>query len=370
MRKHIFLLGTVAVALFGGCSSLDDDTAYTDNGESGSGDVPIQLSVSNDVTTRSTLSYGDSDLFSADSMGVFCLATAPISITEEYKPKGWTTYNIGAEEDGYSVLMSNVLSRAVIKDSLYTAIEWAKSDTTYFYPRKSLFKYCFAGYYPYVADKSRITYTENSVTVAYEGLNGTQDIIAGYATSDEPTAYSATYFHHNATAELPQLQLNHMMVRLMLTIVKDTTDVNSGNVGIESIKLLQMPTTATLTITPGDSATLSNTAANDDTALKYADYELKEAGGEPLRNDYYATETETSVGQGFFVPLPLDSCTLAVTLKYKDSNNKDQRSITIHKPTGGWKRGYSYNVRLMLSTSNVTTLRANLNRWEQGEDLY
>lgn len=370
MRKHIFLLGAVAIASLVGCSSLDDDTAYANNDELESGDVPIQLSVSADVLTRSSLSYGDDGMFSADSLGVFCLAIAPISATEENEPKDWTTYNVGAEEDGYSVLMSNVLSKAFIKDSSYTAIEWAKSDTTYFYPRESLYKYGFAGYYPYVADMSRITYTENSVIIAYEGLNGTQDIVAGYATSNEPTAYSATYFRQNPNAELPQLQLNHMMVRLAFSIVKDTTDVNSGEVGIESIKLLQMPTTATLSIAPGNSATLNNTATGDDTAAAYADYELKEEGGEPLRNDYYATETETPVGNGFYVPLPLDSCTLAVTLKYKDSNNKDQRSITIHKPTGGWKSGYSYNVRLVLSTSNVTTLRANLNRWEQGEDLY
>lgn len=369
MRKQIFLLGAVAVASLAGCTSVDDDAVVGGNGELKGSDVPIQLSVASDVLTRSSLSYTDGGLFSADSMGVFCLATAPISATEEYKPKDWTTYNVGAENDGYSVLMSNVLSRAVMIDSSYTAIEWARTDTTYFYPRNSLYKYGFVGYYPYVADASKVVYTENSVNIGYEGLNGTQDIIAGYAISDAPTAYSATYFHQNPTAELPQLQLNHMMVRFQFSVVKDTTDVNSGNVGIESVKLLQMPTMATLTIQPGEGATLNSTAANDDTPLVYADYELKEEGGEPLRNDYYATETETPVGNGFFIPLPLDSCTLAVTLKYKDSDVKDQRSIIIRKPTGGWKSGSSYNVRLVLSTSNVTTLRANLKQWEQGEDL-
>lgn len=369
MRKHIFLLSVAAIAAFGGCTSADDDIATANKGSQELGDVPIQLSVQGDVLTRSSLSATNEGLFAADSMGVFCLATGSITATQDYKPIDWTTYNDGAEEDGYSVLMSNVLSKAVIKDSSYTAIEWAKADTTYFYPRNSQYKYGFAGYFPYVADKSKIVYGENSISIAYDGLDGTQDIIAGYATSNEATAYSATYFHHNATAELPQLQLKHLMARLSFSIIKDTTDVNSGTVGIQSIKLLQAPSRATLTITPGVDATLSTTAANGDEETELVDYLLKEVGNKPLGSDYYATETEMPVGQGFLVPLPGGDYTLQVTLKYKGSTETKQHEITIHQPTSGWESGHSYNVRLMLSTSNVTTLRANLKQWEQGEDL-
>lgn len=361
-NKALVWLVLSATTLLAACSNADEfDSASTDTGRVVDSDVPIRLTANNVTLTRGSVESDDNGQFNLDGIGVFCLATG--NLTNDSKPIDWTNYNSNATQDGYSVIMSNVKANVATATDGGNSIVWADTKANYYYPMLSTHKYAFAAYYPYVDDNTKIEYNKSSVVITYDSLDGTKDIIAGNAYSDEPKAYSASYFRTTTGAKLPQLEMEHLMARLTFSIIKDEADsLATDEIGIDSIFIDNMPKTATLTLGTRAAATLL--AEGTDTT-----YVLKDAGDKPLGANYYAKDTLTTVGQGILMPVTGGARQLRVILKSKTSGNQKEWISTLQPPDGTWLKGTSYNVKLTLGTEMFVSLKAILKQWEQGKEI-
>lgn len=361
-NKSLALAVITATALLSACSNADElDSASTGTDHIVDSNVPIRLTANNVTLTRGSVESDDNGQFCLDGIGVFCLATG--NLTNDSKPIDWTNYNSGTTKDGYSVLMSNVKANVVTATDGSNSVEWADTNADYYYPMLSTHKYAFATYYPYVDDSTKVEYKKSTVVIAYDALDGTKDIIAGNAYSDEPKAYSASYFRTTTGAKLPQLEMEHLMARLTFSIIKDEADsLATDEIGVDSIMIDKMPKTATLTLGARTEATLL--AEGNDTT-----YVLKDAGDKTLGATYYAKDTLTSVGQGILMPVTGGARQLRVILKSKTSGNTKEWISTLQPPDGTWLKGTSYNVKLTLGTEMFVSLKASLKQWEQGKEI-
>lgn len=312
MKKYLFFLSAVSMAMFTACSSGDDlaavpeltqaekDAAIIAEAISPS-DVQIRLgmgsqSSSNEVT-RAPLESESDGLFTTPTgqyLGIFCLAQQNQTTTGAL-PVGSVATNAidwsSTDADTKFFLMAQNQAAKVVKKgpggtlgnvTLGTGVyasevqfmNGALDDTQiYYYPYGNWYNYYFYGYYP--RQTTGINYASGKITVDF-AINGTQDIIHGTAkpaTADLATGFNAKYIRtkqteHNGVnilEDLPQLAMDHKLTQVRFWVKTTSSNYTTYGYGtgqtdkkfrITELKLTQVPTNWTLTV--ADKATSNN----------------------------------------------------------------------------------------------------------------
>ena len=325
-------------------------------------DVPIRLSSSSEIGTRASVE-SENGMFEADGLGIFCLAKNIIGRNSVEPQIDWSA-------GGYAVWLDNTEANARMNRSS-TSIEWADGVSRW-YPTGNWYSYRFYGYYPRTED---IRYAKSSVVAAIP-IDGTQDLIWGRTSnlddSEGNLAYSAAYFrsavHKNET---PSIAFSHKFMRLTFSMVPGTdadgTFDQALNMGIESIKINNVPDVAYLTV--ADRENPDNDGTVDYDWEKVTDFHLCDTGDVALRDDHFVKPVETVVGQGILLPVPVDGVapyTVEVTLKDKDGNvfySDRPMAIRFANAGGKFEAGRSYNIRLTVHGAKTVGIDATLTGW-------
>ena len=287
MKKLLAFLGLTIIAMLTACSN-DNLDAIVEAGDNAMGvgkdsEVPVLLSIGAGAQTRSPLESQGSNFATPTGaspedykyMGIFALA-------QTNTPAGGQSGPVATENikwDGsvsYARLLWNHPTMTTITDqwngapvASYTAMTLMDPTTlatsptagSYKYPSNSWYNYYFYAYYPRVEDISE----ENNVVTANFELDGSQDIITGYATPSAQqlnNGYCAKYFSelNRANGEFqfgtqPQLQLTHHLAQLRFWVRSENDPDDTFQV--KDITLLNIPRDWALTI--ADKSDLANT---------------------------------------------------------------------------------------------------------------
>ena len=294
-------------------------------------EVEIRLSTGSSVVLDTRAPIADAaDLESAASgIGVFCLATSYLNGTEARFPIDWS-----AGTDSWSVWMDNVESTAH-GGHLYMT---SSPENVYYYPSGNLHRYTFYSYYP---RQESVGYDHSRITTTI-ALDGTQDIMWGASTPDMRdfqkyrVSYSAMYYREVADPIDPSISFNHQMAWLKFKIRSEANNDNDATrFGLVSLKLLDMPSTARLTIADLDDPTA-------DGSIEYSGsttYTLMDAGDTDLAflngstgTGYWITgaslENQDFIGQGICIPAGLTEIDLKITLLRKSDGSRYSQTIT------------------------------------------
>lgn len=303
MTKRLFYITgiTALTVLLASCSGdayegIDPGTSpVTYSNDS----VPIVLATTNAATVTTRVD----NISELDEIGVFCMA-----LNSENTTTG----------DLLFPLQNVAASASSTNSETTTPLSW-KSDTIYYYPYSSPYRYGFAGYYPRVNDDA-ITYDSSTGTISinYTNLDGKTDIIAAYASSEDEYAYSAQYYR-NGGRDIPTLNFNHYLMKWNVTVANGTT--------IDHIVIKDMPTTATLTITAagvtlGTGTEYTGSFSVDCSNGSATVYVPVIANKETYSIDLYSTADDTT---------PLTT-----------------KKLTLTSDDISWEMGYSYEVEVKI----------------------
>lgn len=319
MKKYLFFLSAVIMAMFTACSSGDDlaaapeltqaekDAAIIAEAISPS-DVQIRLGMgsqsSSTEITRAPLESDANGLFETPAnsyLGIFCLAQQNQTTTGALPVGSVATESIdwsSTDADTKFFLMAQNQAAKVVKvgpggtlgnvtlgTGVYASeVQFMKGDLSntqiYYYPYGNWYNYYFYGYYP--RQTTGINYASGKITVDFD-IDGTQDIIHG--TAKPAAAYLATGFNakylrtlqkltdaahngKNALEDLPNLAMDHKLTQVRFWVkttssnytiygYAPSTVANKKRFQISELKLTQVPTKWTLTV--ADKATSNNT---------------------------------------------------------------------------------------------------------------
>ncbi len=288
MKKLLGFASLTLILLLTACTadSLDEIVeAGTPSGQQfgeGSGGVPVTLSIGSVVgsteLTRSPMESVGSNFQTPTGasasdykyMGVFALAQSnlfavPLPLgsvaTGNIKWDGtvsqtrllWnhpTMASIANEWNGTSVADYTKLQ---LMDP--TTLETTPTEKPYSYPNNNWYNYYFYTYYPRVADNAIEVSADNVVTANYS-LDGSQDIITGYAmppVAQANNGFCGNYFSDIKRAEgslpfnkQPQLQLTHHLAQLRFFVCSEADP--AGTFQVKGITLLNIPTDWSLVI--------------------------------------------------------------------------------------------------------------------------
>lgn len=366
MKKNFWMLGFAAAALMVGCSNEDIESSGTDI-TMGNSDVEIRLA-SSAGGTRSSVESNEAGLFEADGLGIYCLAKSLQDVNPNETPINW---NNGDELD-FSVWMDNIETNAKLNaDKTATELIW-KDGETRFYPVANWYTYRFYGYYPRV---ETVTRTESRIEAAMT-IDGTQDVIWGRTNNEDKDAYCAKYFRNAAHAgEIPGIEFEHKLMRMTFSIVPgegaDGTINAALTMGVKSIIVKDVPTQLSLVIADRNDAAEEGKVTFD-WYNNLADFPLLDANDQPLGEDHWVQETETTVGQGILLPVPASKeeriYTVQIVLKDKDGHTFiSEHPIELRQGTD-YEAGKSYNVKMTINGPEVIVLNATLKPWDVDTD--
>lgn len=268
--------------------------------------------------TRAIVESDDQQNFTLTNMGLFCLAIAKNNINPNEANIDYTQGSAGYK---YSVWVDNAEVKTE-KDAgkNKTILTWADGKKHY-YPTGNWHKYAFYGYYP-KQDAANIIYDNKSVSVMFEDLDGTTDIIYGKAEDlTTPYAYSAYYFRQEGNEDkVPTVAFAHKLMRLTFAIKPGGKDKEAAKtMGVTKVEVVKVPTKGTLVLADKDAPANAGYINFDWTTT--ADLALKAKtdatgtgeGLEPEFTAYDATnetkacwvkDDEVNIGQGIMIPVP------------------------------------------------------------------
>lgn len=333
--------------------------------------------------TRAIVESDDQQNFTLTNMGLFCLAIAKNNINPNEANIDYTQGSAGYK---YSVWVDNAEVKTEKDDvNNKTILTWADGKKHY-YPTGNWHKYAFYGYYP-KQDAANIIYDKNRVSVMFEDLDGTTDIIYGKAEDlNTDYAYSAYYFRQEGNEDkVPTVAFAHKLMRLTFAI-KPGKDVEAAKtMGVTKVEVVKVPTKGTLILADKDAPANAgyinfdwNTTA--DLALKAK----TEGTGVDLEPDFTAydgtnetkacwvKETPVDIGQGIMIPVP-DYETypdykyqLKITLINKDGQVFEPE-YPMDLNTGGkeFAAGTSYKVTMTINGPKEIQLNATLEKWQE-----
>ncbi len=327
MKKYLFFLSAVSIALFTACSS-EEDVAETPtktmtqeeynailaeaNMDS---EVQIRLgmgSPSNSVT-RAPLESDANGLFETPEnqyLGIYCLAQSPQVTPSTAGPKEASAINWTTDGDLSHLMLLNQAAKVVkvtggedvkignvpLASGTVSEVQFVDGNSTkiYYYPYGNWYNYYFYGYYP--RQTTNLSETSNRIAVTYT-INGTQDIIWGKAApsgADATKGYNAKYMRDkqkthgdglNTIEELPALAMDHKLTQLRFWVKTSSGTYATSGYGeangkktfqITDLKLTKVPTSWTLVVadrnnTANDEGTLTNGATPADLKVKFMD---------------------------------------------------------------------------------------------------
>lgn len=382
MNKHLWIFGFAAASVFAGCSG-DDETLSPGNEAAAGGvgvEAPVEIRLSSGAAgTRASLESDAAGLFEADGLGIFCLANGLLNVNPNELPIDWTP-SVGGNTN-YSVWIDNLEANAVYEKNeadlaVATNIVWTDGETRW-YPVGNWYKYQFYGYYPRVGNGN--LEANGTQRIANIPIDGTQDIIWGRTTSTDPLAYCAKYFRQaDKGDDIPAIAFRHVLMRLTFSCVPGEDAKGSIEsalkMGVKSITIKAVPTTAQLVIADSETADNEGTVSYD-WNNNVADFLLKDSTDADFRDDHWVMETEMTLGQGILLPVPDASMAAAgyrylveITLKDKDGNVFVSEHPIELQNSKAYEAGKSYNVKLTIHGPQEIYLNATLAPWEIDND--
>lgn len=336
--------------------------------------------------TRAIVESDDQQNFTLTNMGLFCLAIAKNNINPNEANIDYTQGSAGYK---YSVWVDNAEVKTE-KDAgkNKTILTWADGKKHY-YPTGNWHKYAFYGYYP-KQDAANIIYDNKSVSVMFEDLDGTTDIIYGKAEDlTTPYAYSAYYFRQEGNEDkVSTVAFAHKLMRLTFAIKPGGKDKEAAKtMGVTKVEVVKVPTKGTLILADKDAPANAGYINFDWTTT--ADLALKAktdatgtgAGLEPEFTAYDTTnetkacwvkDDEVNIGQGIMIPVP-DYDTnpdykyqLKITLINKDGQVfEPEYPMDLNTNGKEFAAGTSYKVTMTINGPKEIQLNATLEKWQE-----
>lgn len=394
MKKLFFIPCIIGASLLASCSS---ESELADNGASDAltstqwshqiANSNVEIKFGSKIKgTRAIVESDDQQNFTLTNMGLFCLAIAKNNINPNEANIDYTQGSAGYK---YSVWVDNAEVKTE-KDAgkNKTILTWADGKKHY-YPTGNWHKYAFYGYYP-KQDAANIIYDNKSVSVMFEDLDGTTDIIYGKAEDlTTPYAYSAYYFRQEGNEDkVPTVAFAHKLMRLTFAIKPGGKDKEAAKtMGVTKVEVVKVPTKGTLILADKDAPANAGYINFDWTTT--ADLALKAktdatgtgAGLEPEFTAYDTTnetkacwvkDDEVNIGQGIMIPVP-DYDTnpdykyqLKITLINKDGQVfEPEYPMDLNTNGKEFAAGTSYKVTMTINGPKEIQLNATLEKWQE-----
>lgn len=395
MKKLFFIPCIIGASLLASCSS---ESELADNGASDAltstqwshqiANSNVEIKFGSKIKgTRAIVESDDQQNFTLTNMGLFCLAIAKNNINPNEAnidyTKGSTGYN-------YSVWVDNAEVKTE-KDAgnNKTILTWADGKKHY-YPTGNWHKYAFYGYYPKQED-ANIIYDKNSVSVMFEDLDGTTDIIYGKAEDlNTDYAYSAYYFRQDGNEDkVPTVAFAHKLMRLTFAIKPGGKDKEAAKtMGVTKVEVVKVPTKGTLVLADKDVSANAgyinfdwNTTADLALKAKNEATSTEQTGLMPDFTAYDETnetkacwvkDNEVNIGQGIMIPVP-DYDTypdykyqLKITLINKDGQVfEPEYPMDLNTNGAEFAAGTSYKVTMTINGPKEIQLNATLEKWQE-----
>lgn len=395
MKKLFFIPCIIGASLLASCSS---ESELADNGASDAltstqwshqiANSNVEIKFGSKIKgTRAIVESDANSNFELTNMGLFCLAIAKNNINPNEANIDYTQGSAGYK---YSVWVDNAEVQAE-KDAgnNKTILTWADGKKHY-YPTGNWHKYAFYGYYP-KQDAANIIYDKKSVSVMFEDLDGTTDIIYGKAEDlNTDYAYSAYYFRQEGNEDkVPTVAFAHKLMRLTFAIKPGGKDIEAAKtMGVTKVEVVKVPTKGTLVLADKDAPANAgyinfdwNTTA--DLALK-AKKEATSTEQTGLMPDFTAYDetnetkacwvknNEVNIGQGIMIPVP-DYDTdpdykyqLKITLINKDGQVfEPEYPMDLNTNGVEFTAGTSYKVTMTINGPKEIQLNATLEKWQE-----
>ena len=397
MRISKTIVPVALAALLAACSNEEEIANNSNTVILDEGKVEIKLSTGgSNHNTRAAIESDANGLFEADGLGIYMLATNESGTNSPTTPIVWD-----ATQNEWAVWMDNVEANAV-KDAGNTRTQFVWTDgETRWYPIGNWYCYRFYGYYPRVTG-TNITNVNNKITVHYDNLDGTKDIIYGRSlgadmnSQTEQYRYSARYFRQDGFGDqYPSISFEHKLMRLQFC-VQGLPDPNkevgheyddANTMKVESIKLEAVPASADLiiadlatnSINPNDANDLAgkitfNWSANGATDLYV---QTADDGSFDPTLAQVVDDQIIDVGQSIMLPVPDEQATQAGFTGFKVwvnlSNNQGEVFAAEHpmelKLNGNidFESGKTYRVVLQIAGPREVILRATLQQWDDSD---
>ncbi len=395
MKKLFFIPCIIGASLLASCSS---ESELADNGASDAltstqwshqiANSNVEIKFGSKIKgTRAIVESDDQQNFTLTNMGLFCLAIAKNNLNPN---EANIDYTQGSAGYNYSVWVDNAEVKTE-KDvgNNKTILTWADGKKHY-YPTGNWHKYAFYGYYP-KQDAANIIYDKKSVSVMFEGLDGTTDIIYGKAEDlNTPYAYSAYYFRQEGNEDkVPTVAFAHKLMRLTFAIQPGGKNKEAAKtMGVTKVEVVKVPTKGTLVLAdkdvPANAGSINfdwnNTA---DLALKAKTdaTSTKQKGLEPDFTAYDETngtkacwvkDDPVDIGQGIMIPVPdYDNnpdykYQLKITLINKDGQTfEPEYPMDLNTNGNEFAAGTSYKVTMTINGPKEIQLNATLEKWQE-----
>lgn len=394
MKKLFFIPCIIGASLLASCSS---ESELADNGASDAltstqwshqiANSNVEIKFGSKIKgTRAIVESDDQQNFTLTNMGLFCLAIAKNNINPNEANIDYTQGSAGYK---YSVWVDNAEVKTE-KDAgkNKTILTWADGKKHY-YPTGNWHKYAFYGYYP-KQDAANIIYDKKSVSVMFEDLDGTTDIIYGKAEDlTTPYAYSAYYFRQEGNEDkVPTVAFAHKLMRLTFAIKPGGKDKEAAKtMGVTKVEVVKVPTKGTLILADKDAPANAGYINFDWTTT--ADLALKAktdatGTGEGLEPEFTAydgtnetkacwvKDDEVNIGQGIMIPVP-DYDTnpdykyqLKITLINKDGQVfEPEYPMDLNTNGNEFAAGTSYKVTMTINGPKEIQLNATLEKWQE-----
>lgn len=395
MKKLFFIPCIIGASLLASCSS---ESELADNGASDAltstqwshqiANSNVEIKFGSKIKgTRAIVESDDQQNFTLTNMGLFCLAIAKNNLNPN---EANIDYTQGSAGYNYSVWVDNAEVKTE-KDvgNNKTILTWADGKKHY-YPTGNWHKYAFYGYYP-KQDAANIIYDKKSVSVMFEGLDGTTDIIYGKAEDlNTPYAYSAYYFRQEGNeGKVPTVAFAHKLMRLTFAIQPGGKNKEAAKtMGVTKVEVVKVPTKGTLVLAdkdvPANAGSINfdwnNTA---DLALKAKTdaTSTKQKGLEPDFTAYDETngtkacwvkDDPVDIGQGIMIPVPdYDNnpdykYQLKITLINKDGQTfEPEYPMDLNTNGNEFAAGTSYKVTMTINGPKEIQLNATLEKWQE-----
>ena len=341
--------------------------------------------------TRAIVESDDQQNFTLTNMGLFCLAIAKNNINPNEANIDYTQGSAGYK---YSVWVDNAEVKTE-KDAgnNKTILTWADGKKHY-YPTGNWHKYAFYGYYP-KQDAANIIYDKKSVSVMFEDLDGTTDIIYGKAEDlNTPYAYSAYYFRQKGNEDkVPTVAFAHKLMRLTFAIQPGGDKEAAKTMGVTKVEVVKVPTKGTLVLAdkdvPANAGSINFDWNNKD---DLADLALKakteatsteQKGLEPDFTAYDETnehkacwvkDDPVDIGQGIMIPVPDYENNpdykyqLKITLINKDGQTfEPEYPMDLNTNGNKFAAGTSYKVTMTINGPKEIQLNATLEKWQEDD---
>ena len=303
------------------CSDSALETADGMQATDGEERYPISLSASGSSMeiSKAAINSNPNGSFrfenTKDTMGVLMLATG---LTPLYKTQGGDGSNWPADvswsNSGDSLngpaseivaVLANAPAQVIYSNDSKTGSVIDFFGSAELYPLGSMHKYSFYAYHPRT---SSLRYFQNSVKAVFTKLDGTKDVITGYAVPDASDSYinyawSAEYWRHFSRmssgsrameAYTPVLPFRHEFMQLMFKMVagglptsepEDTLRSydEAYNTRLVALSILNVPDTVTVVVadrnaTTSDRATIGQMAYSSTRNTKYLLHQYKKVG--------------------------------------------------------------------------------------------